>query len=226
MEEKIKRPVYTPEELNSNIAYGMTGVNNINKEELESIQWLCEKSMNDDIKIKELEEKLAKFEKFCSHSNITTDMFLKAVTDNFYYIDKDWLDIFWTGNRWVYIGNGWSDHFIQTRPHHCEDCSDAHIFDWKKDKSVNFKDYGKTWALTKEELEDELEMFKLELIKNAVVKYEIASVKLCIINNNNKYLAVKDYTMEGKRIIKCLNVCKSEEDCIKVLDNIVSYYKK
>lgn len=55
----IKKPIYTAEELNSNIAYGMTTINNITQSELNSIQWLCEKSMNDDIKIKNLQSQLA-----------------------------------------------------------------------------------------------------------------------------------------------------------------------
>lgn len=54
----IKKPVFTPEELNSNIAYGMTTENNISKDELDSIQWLCEKSMNDDIKIDNLKNEV------------------------------------------------------------------------------------------------------------------------------------------------------------------------
>lgn len=226
MEEKIKRPVYTSEELNSNIAYGMTGVNNINKEELESIQWLCEKSMNDDIKIKELEEKLAKFEKFCSHSNITVDMFLKAVTDNFYYIDEDWMEIYWSANRWIYIGNGTSDHFIQTRPHQCEDCEDAHIFDWKKDKSVSFKDYGKTWALTREELEEELERLKLELIKEGKVKCTIKNINICVAKKSeDKYIVFKHYTMDEKLIVKTLNVYKNEKECEKFIEEHLKWYR-
>lgn len=59
----IKKPIYTAEELNSNIAYGMTTINNITQAELNSIQWLCEKSMNDDIKIKNLQSQLAITEK-------------------------------------------------------------------------------------------------------------------------------------------------------------------
>lgn len=55
---KVKKPVYNAKELNSNIAYGVTSVNNINQDELNSIQWLCEKSMNDDILITELKEQL------------------------------------------------------------------------------------------------------------------------------------------------------------------------
>lgn len=60
---KIKKPKFTATELNSNIAYGMTSVNNINQDELDSIQWLCEKSMNDDIKITYLQSQLAEKEK-------------------------------------------------------------------------------------------------------------------------------------------------------------------
>lgn len=60
---KIKKPEFTATELNSNIAYGMTSVNNITKEELDSIQWLCEKSMNDDIKITYLQSQLAEKDK-------------------------------------------------------------------------------------------------------------------------------------------------------------------
>ena len=59
----IKKPIYTAEELNSNIAYGMTTINNITQAELNSIQWLCEKSMNDDIKIKNLQSQLTITEK-------------------------------------------------------------------------------------------------------------------------------------------------------------------
>lgn len=210
--KKIKKPPYTPEELNSNIVYGMTGVNNINKDELESVQWLCEKSINDDIKIKELEEKLAKFEKFGSHSNITVSMFLKAVTDNFYYIDEDWLDIYWSGNRWIYIGNGWSDHFIQTRPHHCEDCKDAHIFDWKKDKSVSFKDYGKTWALTREELEEELERLKIETFEKGDIKYKSEYITMKCVVKEDKYILLRQLTKTNKKYINVINIYKSKEE--------------
>lgn len=42
----IKKTIYSPEELNSNIAYGMTSINNITQEELDSIQWLCEVFIN------------------------------------------------------------------------------------------------------------------------------------------------------------------------------------
>ena len=59
----IKKPIYTAEELNSNIAYGMTTINNITQAELNSIQWLCEKSMNDDIKIKNLQSQLTIIQK-------------------------------------------------------------------------------------------------------------------------------------------------------------------
>ena len=66
MEEKekmIKKPQYTPQEINSNIAYGMTSVNNITQDELNSIQWLCEKSMNDDYTIAELKHQLEEKDK-------------------------------------------------------------------------------------------------------------------------------------------------------------------
>lgn len=33
--------------------------------------------------------------------------------------------------------------------------NDAHYWDWKTCKKWNIKDYGKTWALTREELEDD-----------------------------------------------------------------------
>ena len=61
-DKKIKKPTYTAEELNSNIAYGMTSENNITRDELNSIQWLCEKSMNDDIKIANLTKQKALLE--------------------------------------------------------------------------------------------------------------------------------------------------------------------
>lgn len=224
MDREIKKPPYTPEELNSNIAYGMTGVNNINEDELKSVQWLCEKSMNDDIRIKELEEKLEKYEKTFSREGVSLDTFLKAELNGFYYINKEWLDIFWAGNSWIFIGNGWSDHFIQTRPHHCEDCEDAHIFDWKKDKSVSFKDYGKTWALTREELEEELERLKLEAIANAILKYQVANIRLYLGKSGNKYLALKDFFIDNKRVIKCLNVCNTEEECVKTFEERLKWY--
>lgn len=37
-----KKPVYTAQEILSNIVYGMTSVNNINQDELDSIQYICE----------------------------------------------------------------------------------------------------------------------------------------------------------------------------------------
>lgn len=60
---KVKKPIYNAKELNSNIAYGMTSVNNITQDELDSIQWLCEKSMNDDTQIAELKKQLEEEEK-------------------------------------------------------------------------------------------------------------------------------------------------------------------
>lgn len=54
----IKQPVYSAQELNTNIVTGQTSVNNIDQDELNSIQWLCEKSMVDDEMINHLKSDL------------------------------------------------------------------------------------------------------------------------------------------------------------------------
>lgn len=107
-------------------------------------------------RICELENKIDKLERF-KRSGVPLECFLKALLDGFYYIDLEDKEIYWSSNRWVFIGNGWSDHFIRTRPHHP---GDAHIFDWKQDKVVALKDFGKAWALDRETLEPILKKIK------------------------------------------------------------------
>ena len=50
--------MYSAEEINSNIAYGITSKNNITKEELESIQRICEENIILKKQIKELKKSL------------------------------------------------------------------------------------------------------------------------------------------------------------------------
>jgi hypothetical protein len=57
--KEFKIPQYTPSQLNSNIACGLTKENNISKDELDSVQWLCESYKHQIKQIADLEAKLA-----------------------------------------------------------------------------------------------------------------------------------------------------------------------
>lgn len=72
MSKGLKKPQYKPIELNSNIVYGITSVDNISQAELDSIQWLCEAYEHQNKQIADLEghikglTKVRNYEK-CKH---------------------------------------------------------------------------------------------------------------------------------------------------------------
>ena len=63
MSKEFKIPQYTPLQINSNIAYGLTKEDNISRDELDSIQWLCEAYEHQNKQISDLEAKLTEKEK-------------------------------------------------------------------------------------------------------------------------------------------------------------------
>ena len=93
----------------------------------------------------------------------------KAQTRGFYFKDyQDNNEIKFSGNTFIVVGN----QFVQTKPcyevkettlYSCYDpmkypspnmkVKDAHFWSWKTHPHFRLCDYGKTWALTKEELE-------------------------------------------------------------------------
>ena len=94
---------------------------------------------------------------------------IKALTYGFYF--KDYQDnnrIGFSGNTFINVGN----ELVETKPcyevkevtlYSCFDplkypspsikVEDAHFWSWKTHLHFRIEDYGKTWALTKEELE-------------------------------------------------------------------------
>lgn len=99
-----------------------------------------------------------------SSERLPIETFRKIIYNGFYYIKNNL--IFWESNA-IFIGNGYSDQMVKTRPFPCyllpesvEGYKDAHYWDWgNKDEVWEFKDYGKTWSIDREELEKNLELF-------------------------------------------------------------------
>lgn len=97
-------------------------------------------------------------ERFEKGLGVDIETFIEIITDGFYYIKDN--DIYWCGNNAIYIGNGYSNSMVKTHhtifdinkvTTHKEDC---HYWDWKKKGDVfDFKDYGKTWSVNREDLE-------------------------------------------------------------------------
>ncbi len=93
----------------------------------------------------------------------------QALTQGFYFKDyRDNDEIKFSGNVFIRVG----DYLVETKPcyavkettlHSCYDSvkypsetkevKDAHYWSWESSLHFNIEDYGKTWALTREELE-------------------------------------------------------------------------
>lgn len=92
---------------------------------------------------------------------ISIEKFIKIITNGFYY--RDGKEIYWLGNQAIFVGNGYSPHSNNMVRTHYEirddnksanNEEDCHYWDWKNKKDVfNFENYGKTWAVTRAELE-------------------------------------------------------------------------
>ena len=103
-----------------------------------------------------------KIERFEKGVGVGIDTFLDIITKGFYY--KEGKEIYYMSNA-IFIGNGYCPHsnsMVQTRfmvrdnAKRSRNEEDCHYWDWKAPNSVwNFEDYGKTWALTREELLEE-----------------------------------------------------------------------
>ena len=93
----------------------------------------------------------------------------RALEEGFYYKNKEG-HIFYSGNQFIMVGK----RFVKTKPCYqvknitLDSCyygdveqftevKDAHYWSWATHDQVDLKDYGKTWALTREELEQEEE---------------------------------------------------------------------
>lgn len=94
---------------------------------------------------------------------IPIEEFLDIITNGFYYIETDKngrKEIYWLGNRCVFIGNGYCPHsnnMVKTNFLYKKN-SDAHYWDWLEENSVfNFENYNKTWSIHREILEEIIE---------------------------------------------------------------------
>lgn len=112
-------------------------------------------------------KKLGQLEDIEDELGIDLITLFKAETRGFYYKSKDGV-IYWSGNQFVRV----SGYFVKTEPCYqvkratLKSCysgdvenfvtlKDAHYWDWDTHEQVKISDYGKTWALTKEELESD-----------------------------------------------------------------------
>lgn len=100
-------------------------------------------------------------ERFEKGLGVSIETFISIITDGFYY--KEGKNIYYQRNA-IFIGNGYSPHsnsMVTTHFLSSEydeenkiQIKDQHYWDWARKEDVfNFEDYGKTWALTREELE-------------------------------------------------------------------------
>ena len=114
--------------------------------------------------VSEALNKLGQLEDIEDELDIDLITLYTAETRGFYYKSKDG-EIYWSGNQFVRVGM----YFVKTEPCYqvkkttLESCyfndkesfiavRDAHYWDWNTHDQVKISDYGKTWALTKEEL--------------------------------------------------------------------------
>lgn len=111
--------------------------------------------------------KLKHFEDIEDEIGIDLITLFKALRNGFYYKNKDG-NIYYSAYRFIIVGTS----FVKTKPCYqvktttLDSCyygdvepflevEQAHYWSWTTHEHVEFKDYGKTWALTKEELEEE-----------------------------------------------------------------------
>jgi len=94
-------------------------------------------------------EKLYRLEGFEQRMGLPLETFLIACLRGFFYKKEGsiyWSD--WTVH--AYCGSEYGGVFIETMP---GGDGNTHVFSWKDSLTFSLKDYGRTWALTKEELE-------------------------------------------------------------------------
>ena len=107
-------------------------------------------------------------ERFEKGLGVDIKTFIEIITNGFYYINKKDNEIYWYGNRAVFIGNGHSPnsnnmvitHFLADKIDYENQkiLKDQHYWDWAKEEDVFcFKDYGKTWSIKREDLEKVVE---------------------------------------------------------------------
>ena len=102
-----------------------------------------------------------KLEHFKEHFGVTIEDFIEIITHGFYY--KGEKGIYYCNNA-IFVGNGYSPHSnSMVRTHYlindadkaANNNEDCHYWDWKKSEDVfDFCDYGKTWALNRDDLEE------------------------------------------------------------------------
>lgn len=101
-------------------------------------------------------------ERFEKGLGVSMETFIQIITEGFYY--KQDKNIYYKNNA-IFIGNGYSphsNHMVGTHflnadydPDTGKNLTDQHYWDWcKKEDVFCFEDYGKTWALTRQELEE------------------------------------------------------------------------
>ncbi len=101
-------------------------------------------------------------ERFEKGLGVSMETFIQILKDGFYY--KQGKEIYYQRNA-IFIGNGYSPHsnhmvathFLDAQydPETNENITDQHYWDWKRKEDVFcFEDYGKTWSLNREELEE------------------------------------------------------------------------
>lgn len=101
-----------------------------------------------------------KLERFEQGIGMPIEEFIDIITSGFYYINFKKKEIFWYGNRAVYVGNGYDPHtsnmLVTSHLYEANEgtkVEDGHYWDWKKKEYVfNFKDYNKTWSAKEEVL--------------------------------------------------------------------------
>ena len=112
-------------------------------------------------------DKLQRIEEIEKWIGVDIPTLYRALSRGIYYRDKD--KIFFTGCSIIWVGK----HLVQVKPCYqvkevtLESCyfgfdteepkqvKDAHYWSWETSLQWQIMDYGKTWALTREELENE-----------------------------------------------------------------------
>ena len=95
---------------------------------------------------------------------VDIETFINIITNGFYYISKKYNEVYWCNNA-IFIGNGFSPHSnSMVRTHYLDSetdqktykvLKDQHYWDWAREEDVFcFEDYGKTWSINREYLEN------------------------------------------------------------------------
>lgn len=103
-----------------------------------------------------------KIERFEKGLGVPIETFIEIITNGFYY--KQGKEIYWCSNA-IFIGNGYyphsnsmvRTHFLNSQKDYTtnKNIEDSHYWDWcKKEDVFCFEDYGKTWSINREDLEE------------------------------------------------------------------------